>query len=394
MDARDRALVGSAGNEVVGDDGDGNATFPGTYLGSSSLEGFQAGMLLEELDNRAEDWVRHLATTDGETLSGFGSLGAALGYTENQPVRWFPSLKVGETTTAGGYPRPRYSIDSADSDALDQIALAMGYAEVYALTDHANARRRGEFSRRSRTSMARRFPMMTSSPMAIPPCTTARSRVIRVSLLNVDRLHRDPATGYLVDHVAMTGATPVRGTLVTAPYAAYELVGLRNVLRSLSSQLELYSNNAPDTEVASTPLDAVLADGGSTVSARITALIGAQGDLFYQHLTTADGHAFLNYDVQAGAPTDLSDALDAHTAAVRALFQAYLATGDTKYRDRAVAVYTRMDSEFYDPDARLYGSSPAPVSTVTFTPQRFGLLQADLRDMINLVGTPARERRP
>ncbi len=63
----------------------------------------------------------------------------------------------------------------------------------------------------------------------------------------------------------------------------------------------------------------------------------------------------------------------------------YLATGDVKYRDRAMAVYTRMDATFYDPSARIYGSSPAPVDTVDFTPVRFALLQSALRDVYELV---------
>ncbi|HEY1548032.1 MAG TPA: hypothetical protein VGG28_09430, partial [Kofleriaceae bacterium] len=36
------ANVGTAGNVIVGDDGDGNATAAGTFLGSSDIEGFQA----------------------------------------------------------------------------------------------------------------------------------------------------------------------------------------------------------------------------------------------------------------------------------------------------------------------------------------------------------------
>ncbi len=44
-----------------------------------------------------------------------------------------------------------------------------------------------------------------------------------------------------------------------------------------------------------------------------------------------------------------NDTLDAHTAAIRGLFASYLATGDTKYRVRAIAVYQRMEAVFYDP---------------------------------------------
>src|SRR5262249_7308472 len=68
--SQDLAAVGSAGNTIVGADGQGAATAAGTYLGSSNIEGFQAQMFIEEIDNRAQDWLSSLTTTDGSTLSG------------------------------------------------------------------------------------------------------------------------------------------------------------------------------------------------------------------------------------------------------------------------------------------------------------------------------------
>ena len=55
----------------------------------------------------------------------------------------------------------------------------------------------------------------------------------------------------------MTGATPTRGHTISTTSLAYTLIGLRTVLRSLGSQLELYSNNTPDTAIGHTPLDAL-----------------------------------------------------------------------------------------------------------------------------------------
>ena len=42
---------------------------------------------------------------------------------------------------------------------------------------------------------------------------------------------------------------------------------------------------------------------------------------------------------------------------------------------------------FYDPDARIYTATPAPVDSVEFTPLRFALLQSALRDIYELVAT-------
>src|SRR5262249_34543980 len=58
----DLAAVGSAGNAIVGADDTGAATAPGTFIGSSDIEGFQGAMFIDIMDNRAEDWLRHLTT--------------------------------------------------------------------------------------------------------------------------------------------------------------------------------------------------------------------------------------------------------------------------------------------------------------------------------------------
>jgi hypothetical protein len=57
-----------------------------------------------------------------------------------------------------------------------------------------------------------------------------------------------------------------------------------------------------------------------------------------------------------------------------------------KYRERALRVWQRLESAFYDEGARIY----RPVAgdralKVTFTPRRFGLLQAALRDTYELI---------
>jgi hypothetical protein len=185
----------------------------------------------------------------------------------------------------------------------------------------------------------------------------------------------------------MTATTPARGHTISTTSVAYTIIGLRTVLRSLSSQLELYSNNTPDTAIDRTPLDGLPlhAAGNPTFSARTTQILRAHAHLLLDHLTDATGRAYAGWDVAAGAPVDQTDTLDAHTAAIRGLFAAYLATGDTRYRDRAIAVFERVEAVFYDSDARIYGATPAPVTSVQYTPLRFALLQSALRDVYELV---------
>jgi hypothetical protein len=386
----DVPAVGTPDNTVVGQDDTGAPAAPGTYLGSSNIEGFQAQMFLLELDNRAEDWLAHLTTADGTTLSGFASRAAALAYDYSAPLRWFPG-RIGVTETPdpeSGFPRPTYTIASASSESIDLVGLAMGYAEVYALTDQRNTAVGG-------AAPARVFfdgdPFAADDQLADGEATLhdRALAIIRTAVIALDRLHTDPASHLLVDAVAMAGATPARGHTISTTWLAYTLLGLRTVRRSLSSQLRLYSNNTPDTAVDRSALDALpLHYPGApalTFTGRLGQMIDAQIALLYDHLTDATGRAFLGWDLATGAPTDEADLLDAHTAAVRGLFAAYLATGDVRYRARAIAVFERIERVFYDPVARVYASTAAPVDEVEYTPLRFALLQSTLRDMYELV---------
>ena len=392
--------VGSAGNTIVGDDGTGSATAVGTYLGSSDIEGFQAQMFLTMLDNRAQDWLMSLTTTDGQSLTGFGSIMAADSYGYGSTLQWFPG-KVAVTETAdadSGFPKPSYALGSPNSDLLDLVGLAMGFAEIYSLTDTSNTNVGG-----AQPALAYfdgdPFPKDDQSADGEQTLHDRALGVVRVALVNMDRLHTDPASGLLVDSVTMAGATPTRGTTVSTTSVAYALLGLRTVLRSCSSQLQLYSNNTPDTAIGVTPLDmlpiAYPTDGTLTFTGRMSQILRSEAGLLYNNLTDATGKAYAGWDVSQNAPTDTSDSLDAHTAAIRGLFAAYLATGDEKYETRAIAVFDRMQSVFYDPVARIYGATPAPVTDVEMTPLRFALLQSSLRDMYELVavrpGGEARE---
>jgi len=377
----DLAQVGVPGNSVVGDDGTGTQTFPGTYVGSSDLEGLQAAMFIDEADNRAEDWLMHLSTADGATLSGFASVAAALAYGDDAALRWFPGqVRVTESADTGGFPAPAYALADASSDSLGLLSLAGAYAEFYALTDRANADVGGAqpalvyfdgdpFARDD--GLADGEPTLHDRALA----------VVRVAVIDAWRLHRDPASSALVDTATFSGDAVARGARASTLSTAYALVALRTVSRALGSQLQLYSNNTPDTALLTSPLDGAPVDSaGTPFSQRLRALIDGEAALLLNTLTTPDGVAYDAVNVRTGALDGDGTSLDAHTAAIRGLFTAYLATGDTRYRDRAAAVFARLETVFYDPVAQLYTGAPAPVPYVDYSPLRFGLLQGALRD--------------
>ncbi len=375
--------VGVPGNDVTGN------ILPGTYLGSSNVEGFQAGNFIQILDNQAAEWLLQLTTTDGAALGGFASLADALDYSPTSAARWFPaSIGVTETDDASGFPRPSgYAIASADSHLLDLAGLLGAYASVYALTDQSNTDVGGSQPAEVYFD-GDPFPIQNQTPDGSPTLHDRALGMIRVAVVNMDRFHLDATSGLFVDDAKLASGKLAPGTTLSADVAAYTLLSLRTARRALDSELTLYANTSPDTQGIPSPLDSFSMVDGVSFAARLDALITVLSNAFYDKLTTAAGVAYAGWDVAGERPTDGGTSLDAHSAAVRGLLVAYLATGQTKFRDRAAQVFAHLDGTFYDAAARIYRPTAGDRSlTVTFTPRRFGLLQGALRDTYQLIAT-------
>jgi hypothetical protein len=388
--AAELANVGMPGNQIVGDD---PMAVPGTFLGSSDIEGFQAGMFLTQLDNQAAQWLGTLTTTDGATLSGFASLKDALAYGDGSTLRWFPgSIAVIETADASGFPRPAFTLASPDSDLLDLAGLLGSFSSLYALTDHANLAVGG-----SDPALAYfdgdPFPADDQLPDGESTLHDRTLALARVVVANIDRLHFDPTSEQLVDSVTLAGGTPVPGDTLSIDTGAYALLALRTVRRAVDSTLQLYSNTTPDAHGVPSPLDTLGTIRGQAFGPRLDALIDALSQTFRDKLTTADGHAYDGWNRTTGAPLGDDGDLDSHSAAIRGLLVAFLATGDVSYRERALTVWQRIETEFYDPRARIYQlRAGVREDSVVFTPRRFGLLLGAMRDLYELVAvSPGQE---
>ena len=132
------ALVGTPGNTSRHP----GSSAPGTFLGSSDIEGFQAGNFIQILDNQAAQWLPALTTTDGATLGGFASLSRCARLQPGQPARAGSRLRSRSprATTPAASRAPRaIAIASADSHLLDLAGLLGAFSSVYALTDQSNA---------------------------------------------------------------------------------------------------------------------------------------------------------------------------------------------------------------------------------------------------------------
>jgi hypothetical protein len=379
--------VGAAANVVLGAGDGGGPALAGTFLGSSDIEGFQAGNFLQILDNQAAQWLTQLTTTDGATLSGFASVSDALAYDTTKPLRWFPgSIAVTEGSDPSGFPIPTgYAIASPDSHLLDLAGLLGAFSSIYALTDQANPDVGGSMPALAYFD-GDPFPVQNQIPAGTATLHDRALAMMKVLVVNIDRLHVDPTSGLYADDVTLAGATPTRGTTLSADVAAYALLALRTARRSLDSVLTLYSNTKPDANGIPCALDTLGTLDGVPYSTRLDQLIDQLSKVFLTDLTTDAGVAYAGWDLGKSAPTDAGSSLDAHTAAIRGLLIAYLATGDTQYRDRAQSVFLRLESAFYDPAARIYRPTAGDRSLqVTFTPRRFGLLQGSLRDTYEII---------
>jgi hypothetical protein len=241
--------VGTPGNTILGSGGicgdpgepEPCPALPGTYLGSSDIEGFQAGMFINMQNNQTEQWLKQLATRDGKTFSGFSSLMEALDYTTSSPLVWFPgAISVTETSDPSGFPRPAtYTIQSADSHLLDLAGMLGAYSSLYALTDHANTQTGGSQPARAYFDGS---PFADDDQIADGQPTThdRMLAIMRVLVVNISRLHYVPATGLFSDDATFQNGEFVQGSTLSPDVAAYTLLALRTARRSLDSVLTRY----------------------------------------------------------------------------------------------------------------------------------------------------------
>lgn len=385
------AMVGKPGNTVKADDNDGmDPGAEGTYIGSSDLEGFQGLLMLEELDNKAA-WLLGKVTSNGTTLSALTTK-QALDYDWMSTISYFPhAISVDEDAGAdGAEPKPaRPGIATKQSQLSDLLALIGAYAEVFALTDLNNPDVGGSSTVRPVLD-GDPFPLDNGMPDGEATTHDRALAVLKLAIVNIDRMHADPTTGALVDSAELSGTTVARGTHVSTVEVARSLVALRTAYRALTSQLTLYSNSTPDRASTTTALDASPMKGipgGVTLAARLQQLIKAQADFLSKKLVAADGLAVSGWSLAGDKADDTGATLEAQAAAIRGLLEAYLATSNTDYRARAQAAYTVLEQRYYHKDLRLYRPTPSEENTFKFSPLRFGLLQGALRDMYTQVGS-------
>ncbi len=398
--AADRAKVGTASNTVVGSDPAGAAV--GTYIGSTPLEGMWGMMMLSEMENSAELVVSQLATADGVTLGGFATRADAIAYDYTSPLRWFPAaVNVTEDATVP-YPAPTaYAIADASSRAVDLAGLLLGNSMLFGMTDARNPALGGQLGL-TLTFDGAPFPADDGLAGVEDTAHDRTLAVLRVAFIDLDRMHADPALGVIVDKATVAGGVVTRGTTVTTTSLSHVLIGLRQTLLSLNAAITQYGAADPDPAIDANgilnPIAIHPPQGGTPLfSNRVRDVFAANARFVRDVLTKADGSVANGATLAAGVatPDPAATTLEAQAAAVRALIEGFLVTGDPTYRDRARAVSTKLMTAFFSAPALLFRGVLGGPDEVRMTPERFAWLQSALREthkVIHLSGDASLDR--
>ena len=407
----DLPQVGVHGNSVVGkypdpNDPTGQALVdgvPGVYLGDIVIEGFQGQTMIDEMDNKSALLLRTLLTRDGTGYSGFATTKDALEYGYSSPLRWWPAQTLvveASTPPAAGeswkyFPQPLdYRVADGASHLGGLTALAGGFGTFFALTDFNNGDVGGQPSSRASFD-GDPFPADNQVADGEESPHDRALAVIKVALVDIDRLHWDDAHQVLVDTASVSSSGAVqRGSIVSAVDAAWAIIGMRQALRSIGSTLTLYSNDTPDTHGAPTILDGVKLDGAAApLAARTLAIITAEADFLADKLSNADGAVANRYDVSTGLRDPGATRIESEAAVIRALLDAYLATSNERYRQAAMKSYADLERRFWMTDVRAFRSVAGESDRIVWTPLAHGTLQGALRQYWKLVARrPGNER--
>ena len=402
-------MIGVPGNTVIGKwadplDATGKTLIfgkDGVYFGDVSLEGWQGLVMLDEIDNKSELMLKGLTTADGAKVSGFATIKDALDYDYTSPVRWWPgSVAVTEKATGTAaearkfFPKATtFSIQDKKSRLQDITAVLGGFGSIFAMTDAANPEVGGSQPFLT-TFDGAPFASDNGLPDGEASLHDRSLGILKMALVNLDRLHFDSKHKVLTDTADPIAKT--RGTLVSTLHTAYSILGLRTAIRGLNASLTLYSNDTPDAIGAPIPLDQTKLAGApfsGTLGSRVIDLITAQGDFLAGKLLDADGLAANGWDLATDKADPKPTTLEAQSAAIRGLLEAYLATSNSHYRERAAQAYDVLEKRFWMADVHLYQTTLGEKSTMKYTPLAFGVTHGALRQFWKEVANvPGKEK--
>ena len=390
----DEPLVGTASNRVVATDPPGAA--PGTYIGSTPLEGMWGLNMIEGIDNLDEWILSSLTTSDGVTLSGFESKLAATQYDYTSPLRWFPAaIGVSVDATQPFPPVTSVTLADATSRSIDLGALLLGNAMYFAMTDARNAGVGQRIGLQILFDGNHAFPADDGLPDGEETAHDRALAMLRVAFVDLDRMHSDPSTGVLNDSATVSGGTITRSGTVTTTALAHVLVGLRQTVLSLNAAITQYGAADEDPSGdAQGILNSVAIHpplgGAPAYSSYVRHVFVTNATFVRDVLTNAEGKVVNGATIANGVTTVTTEpaTLGSQAAAARALTEAYLLTSDVTFQARARAVVQHLQGAFYSAPARMFREEEGGPDDVVMTPELFGWLQSALRETHKVLFVP------
>jgi hypothetical protein len=282
-------------------------------------------------------------------------------------------------------------IADAGSTLAGLSGLLGGFAEAFAITDRNNLNVGGSTPFLA-TFDGDPFPSDDGQPDGESTLHDRVLGVIKIALVDLDRLHWNPIGNVLVDSASVVNGVPTPGTTVTTVELTESILALRNVYRGLNGTLQLYSNDTPDTQGIASALDSAPLPGATytgTLASHILTLIAAQADFLSSKLISTSGVVANGYDLSTNTADPSATDVAAEAAAIRGLLEAYLATSQESYRTQAIAVYQDLLNRFWMPDAMIFETTYGQSSPMAYTPLRFGMLSGAQRQYYKLVASNA-----
>ena len=334
-------------------------------------------------------------TSDGTKIAGVATVKSAVDYDYTSPALWWPgAVAVVEKATGTAaeakkfFPKATsFTIQNKGSRLQDLTAVLGGFGSVFAMTDAANPEVGG-----SQPFLATFDDVPFAKDNGLPDGEDSlhdRSLgILKMALVNLDRFHFDAKHKVLTD--TSDPATKTLGTTVSTLHTSYSILGLRTALRGLNASLTLYSNDTPDAIGQPIPLDQTKLTGApfaGTMGAHVLDLIKAQGDFLADKLLDANGLAANGWDLAADKADTTPTTLEAQSSAIRGLLEAYLATSNEHYRQRATQAYDALEKKFWMGDVHLYRTTLGESSTMKYTPVAFGTTHGALRQFWKLVAS-------
>ncbi|MEO7095637.1 MAG: hypothetical protein ABI175_20435, partial [Polyangiales bacterium] len=286
------------------------------------------------------------------------------------------------------WPSPLLTVADGKSNAEDLAALLLGHAMFFGMTDDRNEAIGGKIGLRLAFD-GNPFAKDDGTPNGEATAHDRALGVMRVAFIDLDRLHTLPGTSVITDEASPTATgDAAHGRTVTTTSTAHVLIGLRQTLLSLNAAITQYGGADPSPKLDDKGIlnsVAIHPPGGDvSFSARVRAVLVKQAEFVRDVVTTDDGSVTnsITFDATGKPVRDPGKVtIESQTAAIRALLEGFLATGDVTYVARARKVYQKLDALFYVPSAKFWRGVEGGADTITMTAERFAFLQSALREM-------------